>query len=797
MESLSLRLGLFSVVSLTLAAVVVGYIFDRGRSEALQARELQHLRVHAERAADEIQRQIMRLRRDVLFLVETPPVQGIWRAREGGGVDVEGGSTLEQWRVRLAHIFASFAAARPEYFQLRLIGIDDGGRELVRVERSEVGFRTTPDQDLQRKGSRYYFRESIDLPDGAVYLSRIDFNREFGEVSFPHTRTLRAATVAQDPRGKAFGILVVNMDMGDVLGRVHNFRDNGERPYVIDASGRFLLHPDIALKPGQSHDVAQEFPGVASVLRPLVRGDKGTFFEHAGRLGEFLYYFAPRTIPGPDRALHFAVILGESLSEARRLVGLARRDSLLSTGVLLSGAALLAFLVVRRQTASLRRLAVAAGAIAEGRYEVELPGQDRGEVALLSRAFARMVGEVRRREQALEELNRDLERRVAERTDSLRRQQELQAQILDSVGDGVVVADRNGRFVLWNRAAAMLMGTGPQDVEPQEWSRRFGIYRSERLDPLPFQELPLVRAMQGEESSQVELFVRNAGVPQGRWISVTSRPLRGGSHGDLAGGVASLVDVSAQKRMGELLQDHQAELARVGRLALLGEISGSLSHELSQPLAAMANYAGAATLLLRVEGERPDPQRLREIVAHIVRLADRAGKTLKTLRELNRQPAPQSVPVQMTEVAETCLKLVGTLFHRHGIALEREFGEHLPSVIGDPIELEQVIMHFLINSLDALRGRTAPSGRVRAVVESPDPSRVVVRVLDNGPGPVSEVAERAFEPWVSGKPGYIGIGLSIARSIVENHRGRIWLRRMESGETEAGMALPAEAGRRA
>jgi PAS domain S-box-containing protein len=795
MGSLSLRLAVFSVVSLTLAAVMVGYLFDRGRSEALEAREREHLRLYAERAADEIQRHITRLQSDVLFLVQTPPVQGIQRAREAGGVDAEGGSTLEQWRTRLAQIFHSFAAARPEYSQLRLIGVDDGGRELVKVERRADGVHTTPPSDLQHKAGRYYFREAVVLPKGVVYLSPIDVNREQGAISGPLTRTLRAATVAEDPQGKPFAILVLNMDMGDVLSQVDQYLDPEERPYVIDDSGRFLLHPDpgrsIAAAPGQPFLVAQEFPGLGAALEPASWGT-GLFLHHAGQEAESVLYLAPRTIESATRSLRFALIVSEPLSQVRRSVGLARRDSLLSTGLLLCVAAVLAFLVVSRQTASLRRLAVAAGSIADGRYQVDLPERGRGEVALVSRAFRRMVEEVRQREHAMDRLNRDLEQRVAERTASLQRQQALQGQILDSVGDGVVVADRDGHFVLWNRAAARLVGFGPEPVAPQDWSRRFGIYRSEKLDLVPPDDLPLVRAMRGEELSQVELFIRNPEIPQGRWVSVTSRPLREGSRGDLEGGVAILVDISAQKRRGELLQDHQVELARVGRLALLGEIAGSLIHELSQPLAAMANYAGAATHLLRVEGL--DPQRMGEILSHIVRLADRAGKTLETVRGLSGQRTPQRVQLQVAELVKTCLQLVGTLFRRHGIALEGQFADDLPSVYGDPIELEQVIVHFLINSFDALRNRTAPPGHVRVVAESPDPSRVVVRVLDDGPGLSPDIAERAFEPWVSGKPGYIGIGLSISRTIVEAHQGRIWLRRVHGRETEAAMELPVDLG---
>jgi PAS domain S-box-containing protein len=796
MESLSLRLGVFSVISLTLAAVLVGYLFDRGRTHALEAREREHLRLHAERAADEIQRHITRLQSDVLFLGQTPPVQGIRRAREAHGFDAQGGSTLKQWRMRLAQIFHAFAAARPGYFQLRLIGVDDGGRELVRVERRADGFHTTPLMDLQQKGDRYYFHEALNLPKGGLYLSPIDLNQEHGANSRPIVRTLRAATVVQGPQGTPFGILVVNMDMGHVLGKAQEYLDFGELPYVIDDTGRFLLHPDagrtIAAESGQPYLVEQEFPGAATALGATSWGTgTGSFFKPVESRGESVSYLAPRIIEGARRPLRFAVIVSESRSEFQRTIGLARRDSLLSTGLLLGASSLLAILVVRGQTASLRRLAVAARSIAGGRYEVELPGRDGGEVGLLSSAFRRMVEEVRQREQAMDQLNRDLEQRVLERTVSLHRQQALQEQILDSVDDGVVVADREGRFVLWNQAAARLLGSGPEAVEPQDWSRHFGLYRSEQLDLIPPAELPLVRAMRGEESSHVELFVFHPGGSQGRWVSVTSRPLRAGSNGALAGGVATLVDISAQKRMGEMLQDHQAELARVGRLALLGGIAGSLTHDLSQPLAAVANYAGAAIHLLRTDGL--DAQRMGEILTHIVRLADRAGKILESIRELNRQRPPQRGRLQVVELVDTCLQLVGPLYRRHRISLERQFGDDLPSVYGDRIELEQVIMHLLVNSLDALRNRSALPGHVRVVAESPDPSRVVVRVLDNGPGLSPDIEKHAFEPWVSDKPGYIGIGLSMSRTIVENHQGRIWLRRVEDRETEAAIELPAHA----
>jgi hypothetical protein len=126
-RSLSLRLGALFIALLIGAALAVGYLFDRGRAEVLEQRQLEHLRRHAERGADEVERFVERLRADTRFLARTPPVQGIRRALAGGGMDAAGGSSLDQWKRRLTQIFLAFGEARSEYFQLRLIGAAEGG----------------------------------------------------------------------------------------------------------------------------------------------------------------------------------------------------------------------------------------------------------------------------------------------------------------------------------------------------------------------------------------------------------------------------------------------------------------------------------------------------------------------------------------------------------------------------------------------------------------------------------------------------------------------------------------------
>ena len=676
LDSLPLRLGALFVVLLLTAALVVGYLFDRGRAEVMERREQEHLKVHANRAADYLIRQVDRLRRDTLFLAGTPPVQGMRRALAAAGTDPEDGSTEAQWRERLEQIFLAFAKARPEYFQLRLIGAADEGLELVRVERSRGELRIAPPGEYQRKGHRYYFEQAATVPVGELFLSRIDLNREHGRIEPEHRPTLRAVTPVRDPAGDLFGMILVNMDMGILFRHLRANLDESEQLYVVDEEGTFLHHRDrektFAFDLGHGlglADMLGEQAARIGDLQPEVGGllDLG---EGADRETAFV---VTRSLTRDDPERSLTLMVSKPTSQIEQLAGVMRRESLATMGILLLGAVLIALFLVRHLTRSLRQVTQAADAIAHGNYETPLPPATGNEVGVLVNAFKRMADEVRSRERALAELNRNLEHLVDERTADLNRsraeldrQQALQRLVLEGINDGVVVADTQGRFLLWNRKASTIIGSGPDDVDPKSWSEHFGVYYSEDGELVPVEELPLTRAIHGESTDDIEVFIRGAEA-EGRWISLVGRPLHD-QEGKLEGGVVTLMDITERKRLQSRLSEHQRELAKVGRLALMGEVAAMASHQLSQPVAAMSNYAGAAIQLQRFG--RLDPERLRDILGHINRLAERAGRALDNLRSLARRREVSPTGVDLNAVAKSCVEVVADRLTRDGVRLE-------------------------------------------------------------------------------------------------------------------------------
>jgi PAS domain S-box-containing protein len=235
--------------------------------------------------------------------------------------------------------------------------------------------------------------------------------------------------------------------------------------------------------------------------------------------------------------------------------------------------------------------------------------------------------------------------------------------------------------------------------------------------------------------------------------------------------LVSVVDITERVRVERATARQRDELAHLSRVAMLGELSGSLAHELNQPLTAILSNAQAAQRFLAQSPPRYD--RLPEILADIVKSDHRAGAVIQRLRSLLKKEESQHHPLDINELVEESLRLMRSDLLSRQVVVGTDLATTLPAVDGDRNQLQQVLLNLVINGCDAMDGKEVDRGllvRTRSTVDG----NVEVCVVDRGAGiPVANL-ERIFEPFVTTKAQGLGLGLAICRSIVEAHGGRLW-----------------------
>ena len=241
-------------------------------------------------------------------------------------------------------------------------------------------------------------------------------------------------------------------------------------------------------------------------------------------------------------------------------------------------------------------------------------------------------------------------------------------------------------------------------------------------------------------------------------------------------------DITLRRNAEARARQHNAELAHVSRVSLAGEMAGALAHELSQPLTAIAAYARGCLRLLT--GPAPEPATLCEGVSEVVQQAERAGDVLGRLREFVRGGAWERAFVEVGPLIDAAVGLARIEATQNEVEIEARIDPGLPPVLADRIQIEQVLLNLLRNAIDAIA--IADSQKRLIVVEANCKSghKVQISVADSGPGVIAEAANRLFEPFMTTKPEGMGMGLSISRSIVESHGGRLRMfQSVDSGAT--------------
>jgi signal transduction histidine kinase len=236
--------------------------------------------------------------------------------------------------------------------------------------------------------------------------------------------------------------------------------------------------------------------------------------------------------------------------------------------------------------------------------------------------------------------------------------------------------------------------------------------------------------------------------------------------------VGTVMDVTERRIAEEALRGALADLQRASRLSTMGQLTASIAHEINQPLAAIITNADACLLWLGADG--PNLEEARQAATRIVRNGHRAGEIIKSVRALTRKSAPKMVPLEINEVIREVIVLVGGEFSRHGVRVETSLSSNLGFVIGDRVQLQQVALNLMMNGIEAMAD--SPLGQRRMQIRSGkgESGDVLVAIADLGLGIDPARADRLFDAFFTTKPEGMGMGLSICRSIIDAHGGRLW-----------------------
>ena len=241
--------------------------------------------------------------------------------------------------------------------------------------------------------------------------------------------------------------------------------------------------------------------------------------------------------------------------------------------------------------------------------------------------------------------------------------------------------------------------------------------------------------------------------------------------GDLVQFVGSSMDISADKQAEEALRQTQADLARVNRVTTMGELTASLAHEVNQPIAAAVTNAN--TCLRWLTRERPDLEEAREAASRIVKDATRAASIISRVRLLFKKGTPQRELLDVNEAIREMIVLLRSEATRYNITLRMELAADLPRIMGDRVQLQQVLMNLIVNGIDAMKEVDAARG-LAVKSHRTEEEEVLVSVSDTGVGLPPQQADQLFNAFFTTKPNGTGMGLRISRSIVESHGGRLW-----------------------
>jgi PAS domain S-box-containing protein len=755
---LQARLTAAMVVLVLLTATTVGLLTYRNVESTVLPRALERSSAHVRLLAAELEASVRGARADVLGFRSANTIEGIIEATRAGGIHPVDHATAAQWADRLATRFAAELAAKPTYYEYRVIAAD--GREIVRVDRLGPGeaIRIAHGDELLQQGDRDYFRRAIRLSADEVDVSPIELCSRHGVIRIPHVPIFRVSTPFFAPNGNVFGTIIVNLDLRPAFARIRGSAGPKGAMYLVNDRGDYLVHPDpgreFGFELGKPFRIQDDFPGYGNLA--LADGAETSVVEN--NRGE-RYGFASATVRlagGPAVTMVEAVPYSELMAAAA-----AARDSSLIAGLLaVLGATVLAVLIARSLTKPIKQITAAVEGFARNE-SLSMPIDSRGEIGALARAFARMTDDVKAK------------------TAALAKEAEERRRLFETSLDLILISDRQGNLIQVNPSSYTILGYRPEEM--------IGHSGGEFLYPpdLDNTRNEMRAARRGREMRNFDCrYVHKDGrVVMLSWTGVWSEPEQ--RHFFIG------------RDMTERMKLEQ-ELRQSQKMDAIGQLTGGVAHDFNNILTVIT---GTIDILAAGVADRPQ-------LAAIARMIDDAATrgaelTRQLLAFARRQPLqPRATDINALVLENTRLlrPTVG-----QNIEIEAMVEDDAWRALVDPLQLGPALLNLAVNARDAMPNGgklTLETGNV-VLDESyahahPDAQAgpyVMIAVSDTGTGIPPEMRDKVFEPFFTTKDvgKGTGLGLSMVYGFVKQSGGHVKIYSEVGHGTTVKLFLPRTA----
>jgi PAS domain S-box-containing protein len=387
----------------------------------------------------------------------------------------------------------------------------------------------------------------------------------------------------------------------------------------------------------------------------------------------------------------------------------------------------------------------------------------------------------------LTERELEIDRRVAERTRELEeanKELQLQAGLLQHLPVSAWTLKPDGTPDLVNQVWLDFAGQTLEFVRshPEAWMTAVHPEDREMASKIFWD------AVRSGKGFAIQTRSRRASDGTYRWHLQQAVALRD-AEGNVLKFVGTTTDIDDQKRAEEALRQAQADLARINRVTTMGELTASMAHEICQPISGAITNANVC--LRKLDRDQPDLGEVRAAVTRIGRDAKRAAEIIARIRVQFERGAISREVIDVNEINRETVALLRGEAARHNISIRTELTTDLPQIVGDRVQLQQVVMNLIVNSIEAMKD---VDGTRELAIKSQrvGNEQILVSVSDTGVGLPPQFAEQIFDPFFTTKPHGTGMGLRISRSIIESHGGRLWAVNSPARGATFYVSLPAQ-----